>query len=62
MKTATGNSVLLAYAKAAKELQEDETKTVSEVSAGFIIPSGQKGKQQTRFEVFVKMCRQSNES
>jgi hypothetical protein len=61
MKTATGNALLRAYSKAAQNLQRDEAMTASATSAGFIIPNGQKRGQRTGFQVFVKVCRYSEE-
>lgn len=61
MKTATGNALLRAYSKAVRNLQRDEAMTASATSAGFIIPNGQKRGQRTGFQVFVKVCRYSEE-
>ncbi len=61
MKTATGNSLLRAYSKALKTLQRDEAMTASTISAGFIIPNGQKRGKRKGFQVFVKVCCYSEE-
>lgn len=52
MKTVTKNSVLRAYNRAVKQLDERGLISVSS-SAGFIIPKGEtKG-----FQVFVEVCK-----
>jgi len=61
MKTATGNALLRAYSKAAKKLQRDEALTACAVSAGIIIPNGQKRGSRNGFQVFVKVCRYSEQ-
>jgi hypothetical protein len=61
MKQATGNALLRAYSKAAKNLKRDATITSTETSAGFIIPIDQKRGHRTGYQVFVKMCRYSEE-
>lgn len=61
MKTATGNALLRAYSKAAKNLTSDEAMSASAVSAGFIIPNGQKRGKRKGFQVFVKVCRYNEE-
>jgi hypothetical protein len=61
MKTATGNALLRAYNKATKNLKNDDAMTASLVSAGFIIPNGQKRGCRKGFQVFVKVCRYSEE-
>jgi len=60
MKTATGNAVLRAYALAVKNVESDVRITSSSVSAGFIIPSGQKRGQRKGLQVFVSVSRYSD--
>ena len=60
-KTATGNNLLKAYSKAVKKLQKDKSMTACLVSAGFIIPDGQKKGKEKGFQVFVKVHRYSEE-
>jgi hypothetical protein len=60
MKTATGNAVIRAYSKAAKRLLADSGLTATSESAGFIIPDGQKCREKTGIQVFVKVCRYSD--
>lgn len=51
--TATGNAVLRAYNRAARDVANDSTLWSSEHSAGFIMPKGfSKGEG---FQVFVKV-------
>ena len=57
MKTATGDAVLKAYSQAVKKLEKDDKLTASSVSAGFIIPDGQKRGQAEGYQVFVKVHR-----
>lgn len=61
MKTATGNALLRAYSKAVKNLQRDGKITASATSAGFIIPDGQKRGKRIGFQVFVNVCRFSDD-
>lgn len=61
MKTATGNALLRAYSKAAKNLENDECLTSSATSAGFIIPIGQPRGRRKGFQVFVRVCKYSDE-
>jgi hypothetical protein len=61
MKTATGNGLLRAYSRAAKNLIKDPGMAASAVSAGFIIPNGQKRGKKTGFQVFVKVCQFSEQ-
>lgn len=61
MKTATDDAVLKAYSQAVKKLENDNRLTATEVSAGFIIPNGQKRGKKTGFQVFVKVHRFSEE-
>jgi hypothetical protein len=61
MNTATGNAVLKAYDKSAKRLAKDDVITSAMTSAGFIIPNGQKRGKRTGYQVFVKVCRYSEE-
>lgn len=58
---ATGNALLRAYSKAAKHLQADRRLTATKTSAGFIIPVGQKRGKRTGYQVFVQVCRYSDE-
>lgn len=59
MKTATGNALLRAYSKAAKNLQQDGMMAATTVSAGFIIPDGQKRGEREGYQVFVRVIRWS---
>jgi hypothetical protein len=61
MKTVTGNDLLRACSKAVATLQTDEAMTAASTSAGFIIPNGQKRGQRLGVQVFVKVCRYSEE-
>ena len=61
MKTATGNAVIRAFSKAAKNINKEATMTSSSASAGFIIPNGQKRGQRRGYQVFVKIIRYSDE-
>lgn len=60
MKTATGDAVLRAYTKAVKNLEKDPFVCRTEVSAGFIIPDGQKRGDRHGLQVFVTVCRYSD--
>jgi hypothetical protein len=55
--TATGNSLLRAYAKAAKVFTTDHAVCSTEQDAGFIIVPKSLGEPATGFQVFVKICR-----
>ena len=58
---ATGNQVLKAYSAAVKRFEQDPDIVAAEVSAGFIIPKGQKKGTRSGFQVFVKVYRYSEE-
>lgn len=57
MKTAIGDAVLKAYSQAVKKLEKDDKMTALSVSAGFIIPNGQKRGKAVGYQVFVKVHR-----
>ena len=61
MKTATGNNVHRAYSLAVRDLLKDKRLVATSKSAGFIIPDGQKRGHRTGIQVFVKVCRYSDE-
>ena len=52
---------MAAYSKAVRKLERDATLRASATSAGFIIPNGQKRGQRKGYQVFVKVCRFSEE-
>lgn len=61
MKLPTENSLSRAFKRAFNNLNNDDRMTASASSAGFIIPDGQKRGKRTGFQVFVKVCRYSEE-
>jgi hypothetical protein len=61
MKTATESAVIKAYDKSVKRLRKDHDLAAASTSAGFIIPAGQKPGKRSGFQVFVRVCRDSDE-
>jgi hypothetical protein len=61
LPVATGNKVLRAYNQAIKKLTADDALWATEVSAGFIIPPGQKRGHRKGYQVFLKVCRYDDE-
>jgi hypothetical protein len=61
MKEATGDAVLQAYNKCAQNLEGDDAMVSTTVSAGFLIPGGQKKGEQCGWQVFVKMVPYSDQ-
>lgn len=61
MKMATGDAVLKAYDRAVKNIDRDEDMSSCAVSAGFIFPGGQPRGKREGYQVFVKVCRFSEE-
>lgn len=61
LTTATGDRVLRAYAKAAKGIDKtSEGMIVRTVSAGYLIPNGQKKGLREGWQVFVRLERYSD--
>lgn len=58
MKTATGNSVLKAYSRAAKQLNSDPDMLACDSSAGFVVPKG----EDEGVQVFVRLVRFSKKT
>ena len=61
MKTANGDNVLKAYAKAVKNIESDTMAAACSVTAGMLIPPGQKRGKRVGYQVFVKVSRYSDE-
>lgn len=58
---ATGDRVLRAYDRAVARIMSDDDMTACDVSAGFVIPNGQKRGHETGLQVFVSVCRYSDD-
>ncbi len=56
-----GFGLLRAYQKAARRLKRDSDMTAATVSAGMLIPKGQKRGKRKGYQIFVKVCRYSDE-
>jgi hypothetical protein len=61
MEKLTANSVRRAYSKALKGIEQDGSLNSLCVSAGRIIPSGQRKGGRYGYEIFVTACRWSEE-
>ena len=58
---ATNEQVCRAYARALQKLAQYKDLTATEISAGMLFPPKQRRKHRRGFQVFVKVCRYSDE-
>ena len=61
MKTVNLDTIRIAWTKAIRKLCKDPQLLAAELDAGFIIPTGQKRGRRRGYQVFVRVCRWSEE-